>query len=43
MARPHELRTHEQAYHRKFRNHHMRGEWFERCPEIEAEIERLRV
>jgi hypothetical protein len=32
----------ERGYHRRFRGHHLRGEWFERCPEIEAEIERLR-
>jgi len=31
----------ELAYHRRFRDHHLRGEWFERCPELEAEIDRL--
>jgi hypothetical protein len=31
----------ELEYHQRFRAHHLRGEWFERCPEIEAEIERL--
>ena len=31
----------ERYYHIIFENWRMRGEWFERCPEIEAEIERL--
>jgi hypothetical protein len=31
----------ERDLHRRFRDHHLRGEWFERCPEIEAEIDRL--
>jgi hypothetical protein len=31
----------EQGYHRKFAAHRLHGEWFERCPEIEAEIARL--
>jgi hypothetical protein len=33
----------ERAYHSQFAKHHLRGEWFERCPEILAEIERLNV
>jgi hypothetical protein len=31
----------ELAYHRRYAKHRLRGEWFERAPEIEAEIERL--
>lgn len=31
----------ERDYHRKFKSRHIRGEWFERCAEIEAEIARL--
>lgn len=31
----------EAAYHRRFAKYRIRGEWFERCPEIEAEIARL--
>lgn len=31
----------ERAYHFQFGEHRVRGEWFERCPEIEAEIARL--
>jgi hypothetical protein len=31
----------ERDLHRRFKDCHLRGEWFERCPEIEAEIERL--
>jgi hypothetical protein len=31
----------EQLYHKKFAAYRLHGEWFERCPEIEAEIERL--
>jgi hypothetical protein len=31
----------ESAYHKQFTAHRLHGEWFERCPEIEAEIERL--
>ena len=31
----------ERYYHIIFENWRMRGEWFGRCPEIEAEIERL--
>lgn len=31
----------ERAYHSRFEYAHLRGEWFERHPEIEAEIERL--
>jgi hypothetical protein len=31
----------EAAYHFQFQEHRLHGEWFERCPEIEAEIERL--
>lgn len=31
----------EREYHRQFHAHRLHGEWFERCPEIEAEIERL--
>ena len=34
-------RARETHYHGKFRAHAIGGEWFERCPEIEAEIERL--
>lgn len=34
-------RTAEMRYHRKFEEHSVGGEWFSRCPEIEAEIERL--
>lgn len=31
----------ERDYHRKFAAHRLHGEWFTRCPEIEAEIARL--
>jgi hypothetical protein len=31
----------ERLYHRKFAHRRLHGEWFKRCPEIEAEIERL--
>lgn len=31
----------EVAYHEQFSEHRLHGEWFERCPEIEAEIARL--
>lgn len=31
----------ERAYHYQFRAHRLHGEWFERCSEILAEIERL--
>ncbi len=31
----------ELAYHRQFSAHRLHGEWFARCPEIEAEIARL--
>jgi hypothetical protein len=31
----------ERDYHRRFAAHRLHGEWFARCPEIEAEIERL--
>lgn len=31
----------EKAYHRRFKRYRIKGEWFERCPEIEAEIESL--
>lgn len=31
----------EAAYHKQFRVRRLHGEWFERCPEIEAEIARL--
>lgn len=50
VACPYELQVHavttgglkaELDYHRKFKGRHLRGEWFERCPEIEAEIQRL--
>lgn len=34
-------REREKFYHRKFAKHRIDGEWFRRCPEIEAEIERL--
>lgn len=33
----------ERDYHKRFADHRLSGEWFERCPEIEAEIERLRA
>lgn len=33
----------ELEYHRKFGSQRLRGEWFERCPEIEAEIERINM
>lgn len=31
----------EREYHARFDAHRLHGEWFERCPEIEAEIARL--
>lgn len=31
----------EAEYHRRFAKHRLSGEWFQRCPEIEAEINRL--
>jgi hypothetical protein len=31
----------ERTYHKRFVDRRLQGEWFERCPEIEAEIERL--
>jgi hypothetical protein len=31
----------EAAYHEQFAAYRLHGEWFERCPEIEAEIARL--
>jgi hypothetical protein len=31
----------EGAYHLRFETHRLHGEWFARCPEIEAEIVRL--
>lgn len=31
----------ERAYHARFAHARAHGEWFERCPEIEAEIARL--
>lgn len=31
----------ENAYHCQFAEHRLEGEWFTRCPEIEAEISRL--
>ncbi len=34
-------RTQEFEYHRRFAAHRQHGEWFTRCPEIEAEIARL--
>jgi len=33
----------ERAYHRQFAAHRLHGEWFARCPEIEAEIARLKA
>lgn len=33
----------ERAYHARYAARRLTGEWFERCPEIEAEIERLKV
>lgn len=33
--------TRETAYHYQFAEHRLHGEWFARCPEIEAEIARL--
>ena len=32
----------ERDYHARFRARRLHGEWFERCPEIEAEIARLK-
>jgi hypothetical protein len=32
----------EKELHRKFHSHRIHGDWFGRCPEILAEIERLR-
>lgn len=34
-------RTREGHYHRRFEAHAIGGEWFQRCPEIEAEITSL--
>lgn len=34
-------RINEKRYHKRFAAHRLHGEWFERVPEIEAEIERL--
>jgi hypothetical protein len=31
----------ERDYHKRFASRRLNGEWFERCPEIEGEIERL--
>lgn len=31
----------EREYHKRFAGFRLHGEWFERCPEIEAEIARL--
>lgn len=31
----------EREYHKQFAGHRLHGEWFERCPEIDAEIKRL--
>jgi hypothetical protein len=31
----------ERDYHKRFKAHRLHREWFERCPEIEAEIARL--
>lgn len=31
----------ERDYHKRFADRRLSGEWFERCPEIEAEIEKL--
>jgi hypothetical protein len=31
----------ERIYHKRFAARRLNGEWFERCPEIEAEIARL--
>lgn len=33
----------ERVYHRRFAKHKLRGEWFERCSEIEAEIHRVKT
>jgi len=33
----------ERHYHQRFAAHQIRAEWFERCPEIEAEIARLKA
>lgn len=50
VACPYDLKIHavtdgglkgELAYHRQFKNWHLRGEWFARCEQIEAEIARL--
>jgi hypothetical protein len=34
-------RINERLYHKRFAAFRLHGEWFERCPEIEAEIARL--
>lgn len=31
----------EREYHKRFAAHRLHGEWFERCPEIQAEIDRI--
>jgi hypothetical protein len=35
-------RTEEWLYHQRFAARRLHGEWFERCPEIEAAIDHLR-
>jgi hypothetical protein len=41
LAVTHGGQSRETAYHFTFRDRRLHGEWFERCPEILAEIERL--
>lgn len=36
-------RVMELAYHKRFAKHRLRGEWFERTPELLAEIDRLNM
>jgi hypothetical protein len=43
LAVTHGGQSRETAYHFTFGAHRLHGEWFERCPEIEAEIERLQI
>ena len=40
LATANRHRIAEKHYHREFAAYRLHGEWFERCPEIEAEIER---
>ncbi len=43
LAKTEGSRTQERAYHARFAAIRLHGEWFERTPEIEAEIERLKL